>query len=93
MLYELRKWSESDACLYTDDSRVKDLAIRDPGLQVVASYFRALKDRTPFAWDIVGPEALVSEVAARFHQLSTKPAKPRPAAGSRERRSLAPARR
>jgi hypothetical protein len=65
MVYELRKWFDGQ-CLYTDDRRVKDLAIRTPDLRIVGSYFRSPTDRQPFAWDIVGdPRALVG-IARRF---------------------------
>lgn len=63
MIYEIRQWSGEDACLYTDDQRVKDLAIRTPGLVVTSRYFRTVKADHPFAWDIVGPRDLLAPLA------------------------------
>ena len=66
MLYELRKWSDDDDCLYTDDQRVKDLAISSPEMRIVARYFRTAKERHPFAWDIVAPRPVISRVARQY---------------------------
>jgi hypothetical protein len=54
VVYELRPWSDTTHCLYTDDSRIKELAARSPELRIVGTYFRTLREATPFAWDIVG---------------------------------------
>ena len=53
MKYELRSWYEDRSCLYTDDPRVKDLAVLSPDLTVVSSYFKTTRAQQPFAWDIV----------------------------------------
>lgn len=66
MVYEVRKWFDDSDCLYTDDSRVKDLALGSADLHIVATYFRTTKAQQPFAWDIVGKRDLVKEIAARF---------------------------
>jgi hypothetical protein len=65
MEYELRDWYD-DCCLYTNDRRVKDLALHSTDLTVVASYFKSLKEAQPFAWDIVGPRPLLSGISKRF---------------------------
>jgi hypothetical protein len=54
MVYELRKWFDNYACLYTDDARVKEVAGKSPQLAIAASYFRGMREQQPFAWDIVG---------------------------------------
>ena len=74
MVYELRPWFEDDDCLYTDDPRLKDMAVQSPGLHVTASYFRTPADRVPFAWDIVGEHGVLAEIAGRFQRRH----KPRP---------------
>ena len=66
MVYELRKWYEDSECLYTDDQRVKDLAIRSPELRVVGTYFRSGRDVRPFAWDIVGHRSALENIAQTF---------------------------
>jgi hypothetical protein len=66
MVYELRKWFDDGDCLYTDDRRVKDLAIQSPNLRVVGTYFRSVADRQPFAWDIVGDPQALAGIAGRF---------------------------
>lgn len=68
MVYELRTWFDKRTCLYTDDRRVKDLALATPDLQVIASYFRTPKDQQPFAWDIVGQPEVLAGIAHRFGQ-------------------------
>jgi hypothetical protein len=68
MIYELRKWHDELECLYTDDRRVKDIAIRDPDLQIIASYFRTPSELQPFAWDIVGPRDSIAPIAGQFKQ-------------------------
>ena len=65
MEYELRDWYD-DCCLYTDDRRVKDLAVQSSELTVVASYFKSLKEMQPFAWDIVGPRQVLSGISKQF---------------------------
>jgi hypothetical protein len=66
MLYEIRRWSDEIDCLYTDDPRVKDLAVTQPGLKVSALYFRALGESRPFAWDILGSSEAVKRIAGSF---------------------------
>ncbi len=66
MKYELRSWYEDRACLYTDDPRVKDLAVLSPDLTVVSTYFKTLRSPQPFAWDIVGASDVLSGVFQRF---------------------------
>jgi hypothetical protein len=66
MIYEVRAWYDGFGCLYTDDMRVKDLAVRSHDLRITASYYRSARDTRAFAWDIVGSRERVSEIAARF---------------------------
>jgi hypothetical protein len=66
MIYEVRAWFEGLGCLYTDDVRVKDLAVRSSDLRITTSYFRSSGDTHAFAWDIVGNRDRVSEIAAQF---------------------------
>lgn len=66
MIYEIRQWSEDEACLYTDDWRLKELAIRRPELRSTARYFRTRAAREPFAWDIVGPRTALLPLAGTF---------------------------
>jgi hypothetical protein len=68
MVYELRKWFDDGECLYTDDRRVKDLAVRTPDLRIVGTYFRSTSDRQPFAWDIVGDRKALAGIAGRFNR-------------------------
>lgn len=68
MVYELRKWFDDGECLYTDDRRVKDLAIRTPDLRIVGTYFRSTSERQPFAWDIVGDPQALAGIAGRFNR-------------------------
>jgi hypothetical protein len=68
VIYELRKWYGDLECLYTDDRRVKDLALREPNLQIIASYFRTPAELQPFAWDIVGPRDSIAPIAGQFKQ-------------------------
>jgi hypothetical protein len=69
--YEIRKWSDQLDCLYTDDRRVKDLALRSRDLTIVASYFRTSREPHPFAWDIVGPRSTIGPIARRFGRQSS----------------------
>jgi hypothetical protein len=66
MKYELRSWYEDRSCLYTDDPRVKDLAVLSPDLTVVSSYFKTRGARQPFAWDIVGASDVLGGIFQRF---------------------------
>lgn len=66
MKYELRSWYEDGSCLYTDDPRVKDLAVLSPELRVVSTYFKTPRAPQPFAWDIIGAPDVVSGVFQRF---------------------------
>lgn len=66
MKYELRSWYEDRSCLYTDDPRVKDLAVLSPDLTVVSSYFKTTRAQQPFAWDIVGTTDVVGGIFQRF---------------------------
>ena len=66
MVYELRKWYDDSDCLYTDDQRVKDLAIRSPDVQIVGTYFRTGREIRPFAWDIVGRRAALENLTRTF---------------------------
>lgn len=66
MVYELRRWFNDADCLYTDDQRVKDLALRSPELRVIGSYFRTPTERRPFAWDIVGSRNELADIARSF---------------------------
>lgn len=66
MKYEVRSWYEDRSCLYTDDPRVKDLAVLSPDLTVVSAYFKTAAARQPFAWDIVGAADVVRGVFQRF---------------------------
>ena len=66
MKYELRSWYEDRSCLYTDDPRVKDLAVLSPDLTVVSSYFKTTRAQQPFAWDIVGAADGVGGIFQRF---------------------------
>jgi hypothetical protein len=68
MVYELRAWFDNRSCLYTDDRRIKDLALRSPDLQIIATYFRNAADHQPFAWDIVGQPEILTVIAHRFGQ-------------------------
>ena len=66
MVYELRKWSEETDCLYTEDRRIKDMALRSPDLHVVGTYFRSAGERQPFAWDIVGDRRALAGITRTF---------------------------
>jgi len=66
VIYEVRKWFDDCDCLYTDDRRVKDLAIQTGELQIVGTYFKSTREHQPFAWDIVGPHNLVSSLSKQF---------------------------
>lgn len=66
MEYELRTWSEEDDCLYTDDQRIKDLAIKSGDMRIVARYFRTSSERQPFAWDIIGKRDVMTGIASRY---------------------------
>jgi len=66
VIYEVRKWFDDCDCLYTDDRRVKDLAIQTGELQIVGTYFKSTREHQPFAWDIVGPHNLVSGLSKQF---------------------------
>ena len=66
MKYELRTWYEDRSCLYTDDPRVKDLAVLSPDLTVVSTYFKTPQAKQPFAWDIVGSPDVLGGVFQRF---------------------------
>lgn len=66
MKYELRSWYDDRSCLYTDDPRVKDLAVLSSDLTVVSSYFKTSRAHQPFAWDIVGATEVVGGVFERF---------------------------
>lgn len=66
MTYEVRSWYEGNGCLYTDDVRVKDLAVQSPHLKVTAHYFKGPAERTPFAWDIVGDRDELTAIVSRF---------------------------
>jgi hypothetical protein len=70
MVYEVRAWYDGCGCLYTDDIRIKDLAVQSSDLSVTASYFRSTRDTHPFAWDIVGERELVNDLALRFSKRS-----------------------
>lgn len=70
MVYELRKWFDDGECLYTDDRRVKDLAIRTPDLRIVGTYFDSRSALQPFAWDIVGDPRALAGIAGRFSMRS-----------------------
>ncbi len=64
MIYEIRPWFDNRECLYTDDPRLKDLAIQSPELQIASTYYRTLRESEPFAWDIVGERSLLASIAA-----------------------------
>ena len=66
MVYEVRKWFDGHECLYTDDRRIKDMAILAPDLEIVGRYFRVTDQSQPFAWDIVGSAEALAAVAASF---------------------------
>jgi hypothetical protein len=66
MEYELRDWFEECGCLYTNDQRVKDLAVQSGDLSVVARYFKSPSELQPFAWDIVGPRPVLSGISRQF---------------------------
>lgn len=66
MIYELRSWSEDQGCLYTDDHRLRDMAVQSNDLRIVGRYFRSERERQPFAWDIVGSPTVVESLAAQF---------------------------
>jgi hypothetical protein len=66
MEYELRDWYENSSCLYTNDRRVKDLAMQTQDLSIVASYFKSVTESQPFAWDIVGPRTVLTGISRRF---------------------------
>jgi hypothetical protein len=70
MNYEIRKWSDDLDCLYTDDCRVKDIAVKSGELRIVSSYFRTSREAQPFAWDIVGPRTSLAPIAGRFRRLA-----------------------
>jgi hypothetical protein len=66
MEYELRDWYDNSGCLYTNDRRVKDLALQSGELSVVATYFKSVTESQPFAWDIVGPRPMLAGISRRF---------------------------
>ena len=66
MVYELRRWCGETDCLYTDDQRVKDLALRSAELRVIGTYFRTPREPHPFAWDIVGRREELAGIAKTF---------------------------
>jgi hypothetical protein len=66
MVYEVREWFGGERCLYTDDRRVKDLAVQAPNLRVTSSYFRGGNAREPYAWDITGPNEAIAPVVESF---------------------------
>jgi len=66
MVCERRKWSSDSDCLYTDDRRVKDLAVTSNDMRIVARYFRTPEERHPFAWDIIAPRDVIADVEARY---------------------------
>jgi hypothetical protein len=68
VVYELRRWFNDADCLYTDDRRVKDLALRSPDLRVIATYFRTPAESRPFAWDIVGAREELASLARSFQR-------------------------
>jgi len=72
MIYELRNWFDGNACLYTDDQRVKDLAIGTAGLSISARYFSSAKASHPFAWDIVGRRAALERMTSGFRRRGVK---------------------
>ncbi len=72
MIYELRNWFDGKACLYTDDQRIKDLAIGTAGLSVTARYFSSAKASYPFAWDIVGGRSALERVTSTFRSSRTR---------------------
>ncbi len=74
MVYELRRWFDTLDCLYTDDQRIRDLAVRSPDLQVAARYFRTVGERQPFAWDIIGPRDALARITATFGKQRIAPA-------------------
>jgi hypothetical protein len=72
MVYELRKWSDDVDCLYTDDRRVMDIALRSPDLRVIGMYFRAAGERQPFAWDILGQRGTLTGITRTFENGSRR---------------------
>lgn len=66
VVYELRKWSEDADCLYTEDQRVKDIALHSPDLRIVGTYFRSAGQAQPFAWDIVGERSTLAGITRTF---------------------------
>jgi hypothetical protein len=76
MEYELRDWFEGSSCLYTNDRRVKDLALQSADLMVVASYFKTEREMQPFAWDIVGPRPVLAGISERFASTSRRASRP-----------------
>jgi len=64
MVYEVRSWFDNFDCLYTDDARLKELAIRSPELRIAARYYRTTGETEPFAWDIVGEPDVLAGIAA-----------------------------
>jgi hypothetical protein len=77
VVYEVRKWFAGDECLYTDDRRVKDLALRTPDLRITAQYFRRQGDVQPFAWDITGPREAIAPIVSSIGGRSADPSSPR----------------
>lgn len=65
-VYEVRDWFDNCTCLYTDDRRIKDMAVTTPDLKVATSYFRNPQDHQAFAWDIVGAHDVLTGIATRF---------------------------
>ena len=64
MVYEVRSWFDNFDCMYTDDPRLKELAIRSPELRIAARYYRTPSESEPFAWDIVGEPGVLAGIAA-----------------------------
>ncbi|GAC1324424.1 MAG: hypothetical protein NVS2B16_30030 [Chloroflexota bacterium] len=52
--------------MYTDDQRIKDLAISSGDMRIVARYFRTPAERQPFAWDITGRRDVLAGIATRY---------------------------
>jgi hypothetical protein len=59
-VYEIRKWFDDHVCLYTDDTRVSEVAGQRPDVVIAATYFRDRRDQQAFAWDIVGRRDVVT---------------------------------
>jgi hypothetical protein len=53
--------------------------VRSPDLQIAGRYFRAVDERHPFAWDIVGPREKLAGIAATFSRRGEAAAGAQPA--------------